>query len=584
MGDIMSARWFTDHPPSTRFPHYTRANAGEVLPTPASPLGQTLAFDQAILPGFQEGSIRMGSYEEADYRDGAPEMCGFFGGHFYINLSCVRMQAVRNPAITVDQLDTAIFGARDDTPAYEEHPLDDKPHLLPIAEAHQTFVVTATEWPELLEQRDRAAQIRADRPDLAMLSDAEVLRHIRALVPIVNELTGNQMIAAGSSGIAPGMLAAVADAVEDPTLPMKVLSGLGGVDSAAPSFAVWDISRQVRSSAELTATFDRGIDAVVEMLQSPETDDARMLKTVFDTFLYDYGSRGPNEWELSAHTWETDPTLALVTIDRARLQPDEKSPLAGQAAVAAGREAVIEQTRTRLAEMGDSDLAGMFDAAIVGGNMMIYRERSKTTLVRVLHEVRLAARELGRRHAAAGNLADAEQIFMLTADELDAFVADPASHRGPLAERAADWAELWKLEPPFFISHGDVPPLDAWERKGGVGAAVAAAGTALAGTPGSPGIVTGRARIVLDPADPPSLEPGDIMVAPLTDPAWTPLFLAVEGVVVNVGGQISHAVIVSRELGLPCAVSVADATERIAEGATIELDGSTGEVTIIALP
>ena len=88
---MMSAAWFTDHPPSERFPHYTRANAGEVLPTPASPLGQTLAFDEAILPGFQLGSIRMGSYEAEDYRDGAPEMCGFFGGHFYINLSCVRM-------------------------------------------------------------------------------------------------------------------------------------------------------------------------------------------------------------------------------------------------------------------------------------------------------------------------------------------------------------------------------------------------------------------------------------------------------------------------------------------------------------
>ena len=73
-------------------------------------------------------------------------------------------------------------------------------------------------------------------------------------------------------------------------------------------------------------------------------------------------------------------------------------------------------------------------------------------------------------------------------------------------------------------------------------------------------------------------------IAPLTDPAWTPLFLAVDGVVVNVGGQISHAVIVSRELGLPCVVSVADATERIPDGATIELDGATGEVTIVALP
>ena len=226
----------------------------------------------------------------------------------------------------------------------------------------------------------------------------------------------------------------------------------------------------------------------------------------------------------------------------------------------------------------------MFEAALVGGNMMVYRERAKTTLVRVLHEVRMAVRELGRRHAEAGNIADPDHIFMLTSDELDDFVDDPAANRERLSGRAADWAALWELEPPFFISHGVVPPLDTWARKGHTGAAVATAGETLTGTPGSPGSVTGRARIVVDPADPPDLQPGDIMVATLTDPAWTPLFLAVDGVIVNVGGQISHAVIVSRELGLPCAVSVADATERIPDGATVELDGSTGEVRVIALP
>ena len=74
------------------------------------------------------------------------------------------------------------------------------------------------------------------------------------------------------------------------------------------------------------------------------------------------------------------------------------------------------------------------------------------------------------------------------------------------------------------------------------------------------------------------------MVAPLTDPAWTPLFLAVDGVVVNVGGQVSHAVIVSREMGIPCVVSVADATEQIQDGATITVDGTNGNVTLIRNP
>jgi rifampicin phosphotransferase len=76
----------------------------------------------------------------------------------------------------------------------------------------------------------------------------------------------------------------------------------------------------------------------------------------------------------------------------------------------------------------------------------------------------------------------------------------------------------------------------------------------------------------------------DVLVAPLTDPSWTPLFLAVEAVVVNVGAILSHAVIVSRELGIPSVVSVTDATKIIPNGALIEVDGANGTVTILELP
>ena len=102
--------------------------------------------------------------------------------------------------------------------------------------------------------------------------------------------------------------------------------------------------------------------------------------------------------------------------------------------------------------------------------------------------------------------------------------------------------------------------------------------------PGCPGTYRGTARVVLDPADPQALEPGDILVAPHTDPAWTPLFVPAGGVVVDVGAALSHAIIVSRELGIPCVVSATDATKRIPDGATIEVNGDTGAVTVIELP
>ena len=80
------------------------------------------------------------------------------------------------------------------------------------------------------------------------------------------------------------------------------------------------------------------------------------------------------------------------------------------------------------------------------------------------------------------------------------------------------------------------------------------------------------------------LGPGDVLVAPITDPSWTPLFLAAEAVVVDVGATMSHAVIVSRELGIPCVVSAVGATRSIPDGATIEVDGNSGTVTVIELP
>lgn len=98
---------------------------------------------------------------------------------------------------------------------------------------------------------------------------------------------------------------------------------------------------------------------------------------------------------------------------------------------------------------------------------------------------------------------------------------------------------------------------------------------------GSAGTTTGRARVVTDPSDPSGLEPGDILIAPITDPSWTPLFVPAAGVVVDVGGTMSHAVIVCRELGIPCVVSATGATARIPDGAQVRVNGDTGTVTIL---
>jgi pyruvate,water dikinase len=126
-----------------------------------------------------------------------------------------------------------------------------------------------------------------------------------------------------------------------------------------------------------------------------------------------------------------------------------------------------------------------------------------------------------------------------------------------------------------------VPGIEELQRRADVTVTIAQPGEVLTGDAGCSGVARGRARVILDPSDPTALEPGDILIAPNTDPAWTPLFVPAGGVVVDVGALNSHAIIVSRELGVPCVVSVVNATKRIPDGALVEVDGGAGTVTVL---
>jgi len=584
---MVADRWITDWEPSRKFPVYTRANAGEVLPDPASSLAWTLVWEPGVVEGWADANVSAGTLTRDEFEKSPPEVVGLFGGYLYINGSMARLFGVRGPGLTPEMIDFVYFGEHPDVPPYVADPRDDRPDLAPRILERMGWVMTATTYPEIDAEREQTRALAANRPDLASLSDAELVAYARSTQPLLGKLFESHTITSGSSGIAPGVLAAIGAAVGDPTIAMTILAGIGDVDSAEPSYAMWELSRQVRASAELTALFDAGVTGLLDRLYAAAqagSADARAFLEAGRDFLQEFGSRGPNEWEISADTWGTDPSIALAAIDRVRLQSDDESPRARNARRAAERQATIDAVRAKLAAIGNDELTGTFEAGLVAGNQMAFRERTKTNIIRAVHEGRLAFRELARRHTEAGHLADARHIFMLLDAELERFVANPASFRQTLADRYVQWEQLWDLEPPFFIVNGEVPPLSQWRRRTESTAPKAQVGEVLTGVAGCPGVVRGTARIVTDPSDPGALDAGDILVAPITDPAWTPLFMAAGGVVVNVGGQISHAIIVSRELGLPCVVSVTDATRRIPPGATIEVNGDAGTVTVLALP
>jgi pyruvate,water dikinase len=201
--------------------------------------------------------------------------------------------------------------------------------------------------------------------------------------------------------------------------------------------------------------------------------------------------------------------------------------------------------------------------------------------------LRRFAHELGRRLADAGSLDAADDIFFLTSAEIEEANAAPGAGRArdelaKLArERRARREARKRLHPP-----GTVPP-DYRYRFGPFDLAgfetqrrnVLAAGT-LQGFPVSPGRVTAPASVIRSPADFETMEPGTILVCPTTTPAWTLLFAQARGLVTDIGGVLAHGSIVAREYGIPAVMGTGDATQRIANGQVVTVDGTLGTVTL----
>ena len=541
-------KWLTDTAASTRFTVYTRSNASDVLPDPVSPLAATLSWVPGIMEGWRDGNVSNGAFAMEELTgEGIIPTCGLFNGYFYVNASVVRVFGERSGAGAAG-IDAAFFGNRPDTPPYIAHPDDHSEEAGARIGERVGWVLSTTEWPDMDESKRLADAARVNRPDLTAMSDAELVAYARSFIALDRRFFDDHVISSSNTAIGPAILGGIV-----PQLMVRLIAGAGDVDSAAPSGAMWKLSRLDQSSPE--------------------------FQERFASFLRTYGSRGPNEWDIYSDVWETKPQLALSLIDSMRAAPETSDPATRHLAVVADREAATAEALALVA--GNEEATGMLLAAQASAmRFNAWRERTKANCIKAINEQRVAMLELAGRHLDV--LGDRRDVFMLLETELDQFVADPSSLAHTIADRKAAWRQLWELEPPYFIeSDKGIPEIEDLQSKADSHSVTAVAGEVLTGAPGCAGVVRGRACVILDASDPTALEPGDILVAPNTDPAWTPLFVAAGGVIVDVGALNSHAVIVSRELGIPCAVSVVDATKRIPNGALVELDGAAGTVTML---
>ena len=565
------------------YPLYSRANVGEIFPDPISPLNASAGFQHNLEAGWRDAFVNCGVWDQDIYDTAVDHnIIPAFDSYLYINMSLMRLFGVRVPGMGPEAVDRQYFGDMPGIPSYdsERRDFDDDPQYQAKAGAWlMEKVLGATSLAEYDDDRKLVLKIRSERPDITALTDAELRHRITSFDEVLRPLFQRHIESSLKGGVCLGALAQIAQVIGRPELALVLVSGIGDVDSTGPSTRMWALSRSIRQSAALSALFDVGLEDLYERIKVSDEPAVAAFGHQLDAFLTEWDFRGPAEWEIRALTWGLKPSLAVATIDRLRHVDDEQAPSAKNADRAGDREAAARTVRELLA--ADPNAAAGFEAALAAGSLwMRGRERSRTTAAMMMHELRLPALELGRRGAAAGYLDSPQQIFMLFRDELDAYLADPAAFTERLREREHTYLALFEVVPPFVVNEV-APHSEQWARRGAQASAPAEAGEVIIGVSGCTGIARGRARVITDPDDPSALEPGEILIAPITDPAWTPLFVAASAIVVDVGAPFSHAAIVSRELGIPCVVSVTEASKRIGDGALIEVNGDTGTVTIL---
>jgi pyruvate,water dikinase len=327
---------------------------------------------------------------------------------------------------------------------------------------------------------------------------------------------------------------------------------------------------------------------VVAFLQHVENDDflddmaalagGREASDAIRAYLDAYGMRCVGEIDITRPRWSERPsTLLPIILGNVRnFEPGEGKRRFEQGRQEAAKKETELLQRVRALPDGPrkaEETKRMIDRV---RTFIGYREYPKYGMVSRYFVYKLALLEEAERLAQAHVLRNEEDIFYLTFEELHDVVRSNHVDDALIRQRKDAFRSYQALTPPRVLtSDGEV--LDGTYRREHLPAG------ALVGLPVSAGTIEGRARVVLDLAQA-DLEPGDILVTACTDPSWTPLFVAIAGLVTEVGGLMTHGAVIAREYGLPAVVGVEHATRRIRDGQRIRVHGTDGYVEILPSP
>jgi len=502
------------------------------------------------------------------------------GGRLYIDLSrFLRLPPARRIAsAALQKVDELIAAAVDDVasrPGFHEGPrvslLSLLRFMLPKAAAAQRVLwfsdgpALAAKTTATLEQwvEDQRARIEGAGDLGARLRESRAA--LAGLMPVLFRIPPKIF-----GGFAAGILLRRLGRAT-PEEKAALSRGLAGNVTTDMDLAVGDVADEARGHDALTAALRAGENDLAVLAALP---GGAGFAAALDAFLLRYGMRAPGEIDLTRDRWRDDPSSILRVIAGALAQSEKGAHRAHHRALAEQAEragaALVERAGRGPLGFLKGRLARRFLArfrALAG-----LREHPKFAIIRVLDVVRAQLLLAGARLVEAGRADRAEDVWFFDIDELIARLDGADDLRPEIARRRARHVRNAALYPPRVLTSEGESPMVRHDADVPAGA--------LAGSAASAGVVEGIVRVITDPAGQ-TLEKGEILVAPFTDPGWTPLFLNAAGLVMEVGGLMTHGSVVAREYGIPAVVCVPGCTTTLRTGQRVRVNGDEGWVQVL---
>lgn len=558
--------WLTQLRPVTRRPHHTypalrgqpaiwtRGNTCEVMPEPLQAMDWN--FSRRGCNDLLEQGWQLAAYPLLP----GVQRAGLIDGRLYLEASVLQWEAWDAIGLLPDRFNALMGGHQ---PTIEHSP---------------------PTWRERLLRLGRTLRYLRHAPAMGRRGDAEVeqalaiAREVRALpLPERNEdirallfrvlkpareYCGMFFLQGSGGGSLSLLLETLEKAFpgESAAIGSALLAGGEPSVTAQQGYALLELAQRAKATPTPSAP-----------QQSPE------FAAAFAEFLAQYGHRGHYETYLRSPRWHEQPELLLEQLP-ALAEVDAESLRARQQAAAA---AAWERIRRELPFWYRPILRAQVKAANRDSNR---REAARSAIIALLAAGRRLWLLIGKRLVGEGALERPEDIFHLLPGEVERYAEGQlplAGLRARLAERLALFARWQATEPREWLTLAPAGQAAGQAVLTQHRAPELADGRAFRGVATGTGIARGKVRRLRHPAEGGTLLPGEILVAPSTDPGWTPLFLKAGGLIVETGGYLSHGAIVAREFALPAVVNLPGILDRLRDGDEIEVDGLAGEVRLL---